>query len=276
MFNKKNMIITTLIVACIIIVIPLIIDWLIIGNNVPSNIANSDWVSFLGGYIGAILGGIGSLIGIILTIRFTAEQNRRDRELQIRPYFDIRCEYTDSFTFTKNWLGYIVLDTWEKEDEKNKQNEVCSFLICLKNVGNGPATNLSFKMEMNTEGIQYSSKFTTKNLKVTTSSVSQNSQAEVSVEILNRKQAPLKEDCRWEDFDGMSFCHYDNSKYSFPSRFSFSLDMMYNDLLGNRFLQKMQFDAYFEMSVKKDEDCSFRCETDLKEISPPVMIKSAQ
>ena len=70
--------------------IPLFIDWIIIGNKFPSNIINSDWVSFLGGYIGAILGALFSLIGIAWTIKFTREQNRSDRELQIRPYFDIR------------------------------------------------------------------------------------------------------------------------------------------------------------------------------------------
>lgn len=276
MFKMRNILIITLLGIFLIIVIPIIVDWLIIGNNIPSNITNSDWVNFLGGYIGAILGGIGSLIGIVWTIKFTAEQNRKDRELQIRPYFDIKCEFAESFTFTKNWLGYVIIDTWEKEDEKNKQNKVCSYLICLKNVGNGPATNLSFKVVMNTEKIQYSSKFTTKNLKVTTSSVSPNSHAEVCVEVFNKKQAPKKEDCTWDMVDEMPICKYDHMKYTFPSRFSFALEMTYNDLLGNRFLQVMQFDAFFEMSIKKDEDCSFKCEIDLKEISSPTMIKSAK
>ena len=54
--------------------VPMMVDWLIMGNDIPSNISNSDWVSFLGGYIGAIIGGIVSLIGICVTIRFTKQQ----------------------------------------------------------------------------------------------------------------------------------------------------------------------------------------------------------
>ena len=73
-----------------VVALPLIIDWLIIGNSFPSNISNSDWVGFFGGYIGSIMGCFISLIGIIWTISFTREQNRADRELQIRPLFDIR------------------------------------------------------------------------------------------------------------------------------------------------------------------------------------------
>ena len=46
----------------IVSIFPLIIDRLIIGNTVYSNISNSDWVSFLGSYIGAILGGIFTFI----------------------------------------------------------------------------------------------------------------------------------------------------------------------------------------------------------------------
>lgn len=57
-----------------IVGIPLLLDWFIIGNSIPSNISNSDWISFFGGYIGAIIGASVSLIGIYATIRFTKEQ----------------------------------------------------------------------------------------------------------------------------------------------------------------------------------------------------------
>lgn len=64
-----------------VFLLPLAIDWFIIGNSFPSNISNSDWVSFFGGYIGALIGAVVSLIGIIITIRYTNEQNKKDREL---------------------------------------------------------------------------------------------------------------------------------------------------------------------------------------------------
>ena len=72
----KRWIIFILIILSILLVfgIPLAVDWLIIANDVPSNISNSDWVGFLGSYIGAIIGGVVSLIGIGVTIRFTKQQ----------------------------------------------------------------------------------------------------------------------------------------------------------------------------------------------------------
>ncbi len=72
----KRCIVFSLIILSILLIfgIPLAVDWLIIGNDLPSNVSNSDWISFLGGYIGAIVSGIVSLIGIGVTIRFTKQQ----------------------------------------------------------------------------------------------------------------------------------------------------------------------------------------------------------
>ena len=83
--NKRKKVILIAITVFIIIVIgvPLFIDWIIIGNSFPSNIDNSDWVGFFGGYIGAVLGGCISLIGIYWTIKFTREENRADREIHL-------------------------------------------------------------------------------------------------------------------------------------------------------------------------------------------------
>ena len=56
--------------------LPLALDWFIIGNDFPSNITNSDRVSFFGGYIGALIGAVVSLAGIIITIRYTNKEFR--------------------------------------------------------------------------------------------------------------------------------------------------------------------------------------------------------
>lgn len=56
-------------------------DKLIVGNDLPSNISNSEWVSFLGSYVGAILGSIASVVGIIITIEYTKKETSRDREI---------------------------------------------------------------------------------------------------------------------------------------------------------------------------------------------------
>ena len=56
----------------ITIAFPFAMDHLIIGNDFFSNISNSDWVSFLASYIGAIT----SAVGIIITIEHTKKEAR--------------------------------------------------------------------------------------------------------------------------------------------------------------------------------------------------------
>lgn len=51
-----------------VITFPIVMDKWIIGNSIPSNISNSDWVSFLGNYAGGILGGIFTLVALYITI----------------------------------------------------------------------------------------------------------------------------------------------------------------------------------------------------------------
>jgi hypothetical protein len=260
--------------ALIIIALPLVIDWYIIGNSFPSNISNSDWVGFLGGYIGAILGTALSMVGIAWTIRFTREQNKADRELQIRPYFDIMYRDVGSFCYTKSWLGYIMISIWDDEtDDQDKvgSGNVGAGLLYLKNVGNGPATNISFEINVENIDQSYKTRFTNQNTKVTTNSILSGEGAELSIDITNNRAAPRKEDFIWDD--DTPFATYNVTKYKTPSIFSFKITISYSDLLFNRFSQELSFDAQYSMSYKKGEDGKYHCDLHLKEIGVPSKIK---
>ena len=255
-----------------VIALPLAIDWLIIGNNFPSNISNSDWVGFFGGYIGSILGCVISLVGILWTINFTREQNRADRELQIRPFFDIRYIDVEKFCFTKSWLGYIMISSWDKNSEESEQpdsGQVGTGLLYLKNVGNGPATNINFQVEVENIESEYSARFTNKNTKVTTNSILPNETAELSVDITNSRKAPKKDDFVWDD--DSPFATFDVSKFKMPEPFVIKLKLSYNDLMLNQFEQELLFDARYGMSYKKDEDAHYHCELHLKQIGVPTI-----
>lgn len=56
-----------------IIIIPVIVDWCIIGNEFPSNVSNEDWIAFFGGYIG----GVFTLAGVLLTLHYYRTQEKR-------------------------------------------------------------------------------------------------------------------------------------------------------------------------------------------------------
>lgn len=74
---SKKYLIAIFITVFLVILLPLGIDWLIIGNNFPSNISNSDWIDFFGSYIGAVVGSVVSVIGIIVTIRLTKQKTKK-------------------------------------------------------------------------------------------------------------------------------------------------------------------------------------------------------
>lgn len=259
--------------ALMVIALPLAVDWLIIGNSIPSNINNSDWVGFLGGYAGAILGAMLSLVGIIWTIRFTREQNTADRELQIRPYFDIRYLDVEKFCHTESWLGYVMINIWDNErDNKEKvgAGNVGAGLLYLKNVGNGPATNISFEIAIENIDQSYKAYYSNQNTKVTTNSILSGGTAELSIDITNNRVAPRKEDFTWDD-DSI-FGTYDVVKYKIPNTFSVKITISYSDLLFNRFNQELSFDARYSMSYQKDEDAKYCCNLLLKGIGVPSKI----
>lgn len=137
--------------AILAVTIPFMIDWLIIGNNIPSNISNADWVAFLGGYIGAIIGAVISFVGIIITIRYTNEQNKQDRKLQIRPYCSIRYVHDNKLVGTNKIICQIPIGC---EPEDNNGPKYTSILY-IKNIGLGPAVEFEFKVDEIDDGREH-------------------------------------------------------------------------------------------------------------------------
>ena len=66
----------------ILICLPVIIDKFIIGNDIKSNIDNSDWVSFLGSYLGSIIG----VSGVFLVTKM--DQKEREAEKKDELFFN--------------------------------------------------------------------------------------------------------------------------------------------------------------------------------------------
>lgn len=265
----------SLLAALVVIAIPLAVDWLIIRNSFPSNISNSDWVGFLGGYVGAIIGCVFSLLGIRWTINFTREQNRADRELQIRPFFDIRYLDVEQSCHTENWLGYVMINTRDKDGNDSgtpEASQVGAGLLRLKNVGNGPATNINFQVEVESIKCEYDARYTNQNAKVTTNAILPAETAELTIDILSSSEAPKKEDLVWrEDFP---IVEYDVVKFKIPERFSIKLKLCYADLMGNQFTQELVFNASYYMKTKKGKDAQYHCDLHLQQIGVPLITRA--
>lgn len=248
-----------------VIILPMVIDWFIIGNRFPSNISNADWVGFLGGYIGAIMGGVISLFGILWTINFTREQNRADRELQIRPCLDIRyIPSVNKISKETSWLGYVMVN--EYNENKADIHEVERGLLYLKNIGNGPATNIDVSVFVENIKVKYTAKFTNKNTRVTSNSIRQGEEAAISFIITNNSIAPSKDDFTWIEY---GFGIYNEKKFPMPSAYNIIILLRYKDLLGNIFTQELKFNAIYSMSYDKENGGKYSCDLELKEKGVP-------
>lgn len=151
MKNKKIIFKCAFIV--VIILIPIFLDWLIFGNNIYSNLDNSTWANFLGGY----LGGIATLIGVYITI------NENNKELEIQRKFDVK-PYLESgiFFFNHNVLfgdndrvfivegekvekvGHSLSLTDRKTIEYSQKNTspYAGINYYVRNIGAGSAVNM--------------------------------------------------------------------------------------------------------------------------------------
>ena len=153
------------VILVIIIVIPLIMDWIIIGNHIPSNISNEAWVGFLGSYIGSLCTMAAVYITIVDNNKKLREQHdiqeiqdKEQKRLNVRPYLDTRAIYFgyDVNVHSNDRVFYIEDDvtkdchyditSTEKEHIKivnrNKYSKRLYINYAIRNIGAGSAVDM--------------------------------------------------------------------------------------------------------------------------------------
>lgn len=143
---KKRTIVLLVLGAIILIIgVPVALDWLIIGNDIPSNISNSDWIGFLSGYIGAIIGGVVSLIGVSMSIKFTKQQlmlskEQYEEQKRLNNLPSLYCQI-DGVGFGDT-IDCVNLNLDRHSDE-------VIIVLEITNIGTGVASNLSYAIHEN-------------------------------------------------------------------------------------------------------------------------------
>lgn len=267
----KRIIIIMIVVLIVLSLVPLAFDWLIIGNSIPSNVSNSDWIGFLGSYFGGLFGGVFSLIGIACTIRFTQEQNKKDREIQARPFFDIIPKYEKKPVYTKKWLGYISVSI--RRGDVNESYPTGSLLLNFKNIGNGSATNLSFDVTTDQIVDEHNAFFSNNNTKVTTNSLRTGEDADLSVDILTNYIMPDLGYQTVVDEDGNEHTFANIDIKAFPRNVGISVIIKYDDILGNHFQQRISLKASFCMN---DKGRTFSCDIHVSHIEAPSLVSKKE
>lgn len=83
MKKMLNRYIVYIIVAILIIMgLPFFIQFSVIDNNWLSKASNDGWASFFGSYLGGVIGGIGTLIAMLVTTRETRRIQEENKEMQ--------------------------------------------------------------------------------------------------------------------------------------------------------------------------------------------------
>lgn len=130
----------------VVVILPVLLDIVVFGNSIASNLTNGEWAGFLGSYIGALLGGVATLTGIYLTIRANDNQRREDQEIMFKPSLRARIETkTDTGA-----LCYEIVYNFNHPYFSDVQYEYAA--ISFENVGRGEITDMTVNISSEDEG----------------------------------------------------------------------------------------------------------------------------
>ena len=272
--KRKLIVLIAVIVLVVVIECPILIDAFIFGNTVPSNITNGEWAGFLGSYLGAIIGAIVSLLGIAATIVFTNNQNRKDRELQVLPFFVVRYEQTDAPTRRKLSLGRLnyKCDPWQKNTDTKPHIDG---MVLLQNVGVGVAIDCNISDLRINEEREYVPTLSIARETPYGRSLKIGEEASFTIHIELNCQKLSKTDFGDQIDESLPILIKDlkpgvSDRYK---NFSIEMDFDYYDILGNKYRQELRFEAkYVILCYFENNTGEYTCEFNLESVSNPKKI----
>lgn len=233
--KRKSIILLVLIAVLLAVGIPIAMDWLIIGNNIQSNITNTEWVSFFGSYLGAILGAVVSLVGIIITIRYTKDENKKEHELQVRPYCTIRFVAGKERFDCKQVLEGLELGF----EGQRKDMLPYTGILYIRNIGLGPAIEFNFLHELSDTGREqcvFTSNTDIKGENIASKTLQPNEEGAFPVYIWFNFDPIKEEDLIPDDFFGSAPSYDIRNKYK---SFTIRIKLFYCDLFRNEYCQEV-------------------------------------
>ena len=161
MKHKKSLAIIMIVIATFGIGFPFFMDRFIIGNQIESNIGNSEWVSFLGGYIGSFLGGVLAIIGVVFTIQYYKGQEEREKNIAVKPILDawhLNGSFTGGISSIDRRFDYALhtdgrfyhcLDFKKQYNilDDDWESNWLYFELAIHNIGNGPALDMQVLLQ---------------------------------------------------------------------------------------------------------------------------------
>ena len=157
--KKRMIIICGGTVVTLVIIVPILIDYCILGNGISSNIGNDVWMAFFGSCFGGLFGAIATLMVLYDTQnsrRKLEEKSKKERDeerkLSIKPCLQVREQVLGSIEqlYSGNNVYYIFYEhglvKQKRYMTKELKNHFSYYYIIeteLKNVGMGSAISLN-------------------------------------------------------------------------------------------------------------------------------------
>ena len=167
MKDKMIKVIKAITGVLVVVLIPILMDIFILGNNVMSNIGNDVWAGFLGNYIG----GIATLLAVFITIndnnkkiqqqKIDADKEQEEqRRLSIKPYLDTQFNFFDDsvaveandrvIDLVKSEVKYVRFKLTEMDRKRieihQKYIDHAYLKYSVRNIGAGSAVDLTIKV----------------------------------------------------------------------------------------------------------------------------------
>ena len=155
----KKKILMLIVVSVTIIIVPIFLDYCILGNKINSNVSNEIWMAFFGSYFGGLFGAVATMMVLFDTQnsrRKIEEKNKKEQEeerkLSIRPCLQVREKVIGMIEHlcSGNNAYYISYEKGEMKQRRNipQRIEYCfsdyySIETELRNVGMGSAISLN-------------------------------------------------------------------------------------------------------------------------------------
>lgn len=117
----------------IIVLLPIIVNsYMLIPSHSFDRGSTDAWISFFGSFYGGIIGGLATIIGIWLTLKYTKEKDESEKKRSVLPYLQVVDD-----TKRVDCLSYTVRSEITPNSIKNSN-------LKIQNVGLGTAIDITF------------------------------------------------------------------------------------------------------------------------------------
>lgn len=156
---KKKIIIAWCVIMVLVVMVPVFLDYCILGNGVNSNVGNDVWMAFFGSYFGGLFGAIATMMVLYDAQNSRREEERKNkkeqeeqRKLSIMPCLQSREKMIVNREQVKsdNNVYFVSYENGEIKQRRNVPRELeqifsdfCVIESEMRNVGVGSAISLN-------------------------------------------------------------------------------------------------------------------------------------